>query len=362
VDADLERRFSNLAYARAAQFYSSVVERTRAVPGVQAVGAVSGLPLMGEIWGKTVTLHDRPLPMTLHDLPAIQYRVVAGDYFRALGIPIVAGRAFTDGDTEPAPKVAIVNREMARRHWGGQDPIGKVIAVNPPVHLLPPGAVPAGYTPTLFTIVGVAADVHYGALNARPVPLVYTPFSQGSEGQATMDLVVRGTGDPALLAPAVRSAIREVDPDVPASQVRTMADRLSAAVATPRLQTAMLGSFAALALLLAVVGVYGVVSEAARRRTREVGIRMAVGASSRAILVLFLRHGMRLVAAGVAAGLLTAVALTRTMQALLFEVSPTDARVFAGVTLALSVVALAAAWFPARRATRLQPTVALRAE
>jgi ABC-type antimicrobial peptide transport system permease subunit len=177
-----------------------------------------------------------------------------------------------------------------------------------------------------------------------------------------MHLVVRGGGDPRRLLPALREAIRQVDPDIPASQVRTMDERVSAAVATPRLQTVVLGAFAGLALLLAGLGIYGVMSDAAQRRTREVGIRMAVGATSRAILVLFLRAGMRMVAAGVAVGLVTAFALTRAMQALLFQVSPTDLRVFAGVTLALSAVALVAAWMPARRATRLEPTVVLRAE
>lgn len=362
VDAELERRFDNRAYERAAVFFSQVIDRTRALPGVQAAGAIDGLPLMGEIWSKSLTLYDRPLPATLRELPVIQYRVVAGDYFRALGIPIVAGRAFTDADTEPAPNVAIVNRELARRHWGGQDPVGKVISVNPPIQLVPAGTVPPDYKPTLFTIVGVAADAHYGALSDHPAPLVYIPYAQGSEGENTMYLVVRGGGDPARLVPAVRDAIRQVDPDVPGSQVRAMADRVDAAVATPRLQTALLGAFAGLALVLAAVGIYGVMADAARRRTREVGIRMAIGATSRAILVLFLGHGMRMVAAGVAAGLLAAFALTRAMQALLFEVSPTDPRVFAGVTLALAAVALAAAWIPARRATRLQPTVALRAD
>jgi putative ABC transport system permease protein len=362
VDEALERRFDNRAYARAAEFFSQVIERTRAAPGVRSVGAINGLPLMGEIWDKNVTLYDRPLPATLRELPVIQYRVVAGDYFRALGIPVVAGRAFTDADTDAAEKVAIVNREMARRHWGDRDPVGKVISVNPPIQLVPAGTVTPDYKPTLFTIVGVAADAHYGALHQRPAPLVYIPYSQGSEGETTMYLVVRGAGHPERLAPAVRDALRQVDPDVPASQVRTMADRVSAAVATPRLQTALLGAFAGLALLLAAVGIYGVMSDAARRRTREVGIRMALGASTRAILGLFLRHGVRLVAAGVAAGLLAAFALTRAMQTLLFEVSPTDARVFGAVTLALSAVALAAAWVPARRATRLQPTVALRSD
>jgi predicted permease len=362
VDEALERRFDNRAYARAAQFFSQVVDRARAVPGVQAAGAVNALPLMGEVWGKTLTLYDRPLPATLRELPGMQYRVVAGDYFRALDIPILAGRPFTDADTDQAAKVCIVNRALARRHWGEQDPVGKVISVNPPFALVPAGTVPPTYKPTLFTIVGVAADAHYGALSARPLPLVYTPYAQGSEGETTMYLVVRGAGDPARLAPAVREVIRQVDPDIPASQVRTMSDRVSAAVATPRLQTAVLGAFAALALLLAGVGIYGVMSDAAQRRTREVGIRMALGATSRTILALFLRHGMRMVAVGVAVGLVAALALTRAMQALLFQVSPTDARVFAGVTLALSVVALAAAFLPARRATRLEPTAALRAE
>jgi putative ABC transport system permease protein len=362
VDEQLERRFDNRAYQRAAVFFSQVIDRTRALPGVQAAAAVNGLPLQGEIWSKSLTLYDRPLPATLRELPVMQYRIVAGDYFRALGIPILAGRAFTDADTEPAPKVAIVNRELARRHWGNGDPLGKVISVNPPVQLVPAGTVPPDYKPTLFTIVGVAADAHYGALSDRPAPLVYIPYAQGAEGETTMYLVVRGGGDPARLAPAVRDAIRQVDPAIPASQVRTMADRMSAAVATPRLQTVLLGAFAGLALLLAAVGIYGVMADAARRRTREVGIRMAVGASTHAILVLFLGHGMRMVATGVAAGLLAAFALTRAMHALLFEVSPTDPRVFAAVTLSLAAVALAAAWIPARRATRLQPTVALRAD
>jgi ABC-type antimicrobial peptide transport system permease subunit len=175
-----------------------------------------------------------------------------------------------------------------------------------------------------------------------------------------MYLVVRASGDPGALAPAIRERIRQVDPDVPASGVQTMNARVSASVARPRLHTILLGAFAGLALLLAAVGIYGVMSDAAERRTREIGIRMAVGAGSPAILGLFLRQGLAMVLVGVAAGLLGAFALTRAMQTLLFEVSPTDPLVFAGITLVLATVALVAAWVPARRATRLDPLVALR--
>ncbi len=360
VDEELERRFSRLAYARATGFFNEVIRETRSVPGVGAVGAINGLPLMGEIWGKNVTLHDRPLPASLRELPAIQYRVVAGDYFRALGVSILAGRDFTEADTEPAAKVAIINREMARLHWKGRDPIGKVIAVNPPLHLVPAGTVPPDYEPTLFTIVGVAADVHYGALSALPTPLVYTPYAQGSEGEMTMYLVVRAAGDPSALVGAIRERIRQVDPDVAVSNVQTMDARVSASVARPRLHTIVLGAFAGLALLLAATGIYGVMSNAARQRTREIGIRMALGASPSAILALFLRQGIAMVAVGVTAGLLGAAALTRALRTLLFGVSATDPLVFASIALLLSAVALVAAWLPAQRATRLDPVVALR--
>jgi predicted permease len=362
VDQELERRFSPRAYVKATAFFGDVIEGSRSVPGVTAVGAINALPLMGEVWSKSVTLHDRPLPASLEELPTIQYRVVAGDYFRALGISVLAGRAFTDLDSLSSAKVAIVNREMARRHWSGQDPIGKVIAVNPPIHLLPPGSVPPDYAPTLFTIVGVVDDVRYGALSARPAPLVYTPYAQGSEGETTMYLVVRSAQEPDLLAPAIRDRVRQVDPDVPASAVRTMTDRVTAALSAPRLQTRALGAFAALALLLATVGIFGVMSDVTQRRTREIGIRMALGADASAILLLFLRQGVRLVGVGIGLGLLAAVALTRVMRSLLFEVSPTDPRVFAAITLVLSTVALAAAWIPARRATRLHPVAALRTD
>jgi predicted permease len=361
VDQALERQFSPLAYARASAFFGDVLDRVRAVPGVTAAGAVNGLPLMGDVWGKTATLYDRPLPATMGELPGIQYRVVAGDYFRALRVPILAGRPLTDADGEDAPKVAVISREMARRHWGDANPVGKVLSVNPPRALVPAGSLPADYEPRRFTIVGVAGDVRYASLGAAPSAVVYVPYAQGAEGQTMMYLTVRTEGDPLLVAAAVRERVRAVDPDVPAT-VRTMEDRVSASLAQPRLHTAVLGAFALLALVLASVGVYGVMAYSTRLRTREIGIRMAIGAESRAILALLLGNGLGMVGAGVAAGLLGAFAVTRALQSLLFEVSPSDPLVFAEVTVGLSAVAMLAAWVPARRASPLEPLVALRAD
>jgi predicted permease len=362
VDAALERRFAPEAYARSARFYADVVEQVRTLPGVRAVGAINGLPLAGEVWGKSITFYDRPLPATLRELPAIQYRVVAGDYFQALAVPILRGRAFAATDTADGAKVAIVNRELVRRYWNDQDPIGKVLSVNPPLALIPAGTVPPDYKPDLFTVVGVAADVHYASLSTAPSPVVYVPFAQGSEGTTTMFLVVRAAEDPLALAGAVRDRIRQVDPDVPASSIRTMEDRVSASLAQPRLRAIVLGTFAGLALLLAGVGTYGVVSYSARQRTREIGIRMAIGASSRAILGLLLGRGFVLVGLGLAAGVVGALALTRALRTLLFGVSTSDPVVFLGVTAMLGTIAMVAAWVPARRATRLEPVVALREE
>jgi predicted permease len=360
VDPELERRFSPLAYEKATRFFDAVVEEVRGVPGVAAVGAINGLPLMGDVWGKNVTLYDRPIPATLRELPEIQYRVVAGDFFRALDVPILAGRAFADTDTASGAKVAIVSREMVRRHWKDQDPIGKVLSVNPPAHLLPKGAVPSDWTPTLHTVVGVAADVRYAAMGTAPLPVVYVPFAQGAEGTTTMYLVARSEGDPLALAAGIRDRVRQVDRDIPTSAVRSMEDRVSASLASPRLQAIVLGTFAGLALGLAGVGIYGVMSYSMRQRTREIGIRMAIGASSRSILGLFLKRGFAIVYAGIACGLVAAFALTRVLRTLLFEVSPSDPIVFAGVTVVLAAVAMAAAWIPAHRATRLEPLVALR--
>ncbi len=363
VDASLERQFSPLAYVHSTQFFTDVIERVRTVPGVRAAGAINGLPLAGEVWGKSITFYDRPLPANLRDLPSIQYRVVAGDYFHVLGIRILRGRAFSDQDTLRSPKVAIVNRELVRRYWNDEDPIGKVVSANPPASLVPAGTLPPGYVgPEKFTVVGVADDVHYGGLDRQPVPLLYVPYSQGSEGATNMFLVVKTEEDPVSVAGAVRLCVAQVDPDQPIASLRTMQAHVAASLVLPRLEAMVLGVFAALAVMLTAIGIYGVISYSVTRRTREIGVLMALGAAQADVVAMVLHQGLRLTAIGLVFGLVGALALTRVLRSLLFGVTSTDPAVFAGLATALAGVALLAAYLPARRAARVDPLVALRCD
>jgi putative ABC transport system permease protein len=371
VDRDLDRQLSPLAYERSVRFFTDVIDRARSVAGVRAAGAINGLPLMGEIWGKNVVFYDRPLPADMNGLSPVQYRVVAGDYFRALGIRIRSGRAFADRDTRQAPKVVIVNRELVRRYWNDQDPVGKILSVNPPLQILPKsvveeairaGRIPPNYEPDRFTVVGVADDVLYGGLSRSALPLVYAPYAQASEGTTNMFLTVLTEGDPMTVVGAIREQIRQVDRDQPVASIQTMSARVSASVSQPRVQMNVLGAFAALAILLAAIGIYGVMSYAVTQRTREIGIRMALGAGRREVLNLVLRQGITMIALGVALGLAGAMLMTRVLRTLLFGVSTTDPSVFAAIVVLLSATAWVATYVPALRATRVDPLVALRDE
>lgn len=363
IDADLERIFSRHANARAAAFVSDVVERVRQLPGVKAVGFTSAMPLGGDNWGKGVTFYDRPLPTNLRNLPPFEYRVVAGDFFRALGVPIRKGRAFDDRDVLGSQDVAIVSEEFARRYWGNSDPLGKVISVNPPAQLVPAGTLPAGYQgPEKFTVVGVAADVRYAGLHQPQGPVAYVPFFQGAEGTTDLFLLVRTDGDPASLAGAVRERIWQVDEHQPVKEIAALEETVSASVAKPRLQTALLGFFAALATVLAAVGIYGVVSYSVAQRSHEMGVRLALGAQPGHLFQLVVGQSFWLTAAGIGIGLVVSVALTRLLRTFLFQVSPTDPSTYASVAVLLAAVTLAACYWPARRASRVAPMVALRHE
>jgi len=371
VDRELDRRGSPLAYTRTAAFFTDVVSRIRTVPGVVAVGGTNGLPLMGEVWGKSLTLLDRPLPAEMSGLPSMQYRVISGDYFKALGIRILSGRPFHDTDTARAPKVAIVNQELARRHWAGGSPLGRMISVNPPLALVPKsiveearraGTIPPDYEPDRFTIVGVADDARYGALDRSPAPVVYVPYAQGSEGTTNMFFAVKTAGDPLSLVPAIRHQVAQLDPDQPVASIQTMTARVDASVAQRRMQMNVLGSFAAMAILIAVVGIYGVMSYTVAQRSREIGIRLALGAARRDVVAVVMRQGMTMVAAGLVAGLAGALAITRVMRSLLFGVSPTDPLVFTAIVVLLAATAAAATYVPARRASRLDPLTMLRTD
>jgi putative ABC transport system permease protein len=371
VDRELERRFDPSAYTRATTFFNELIDRTQSLPGVRSVGAINGLPLMGEVWRKNATLLDRPLPRDLSGLPPIQYRVVSGDYFGALGIRLLYGRTFTQRDTLDAPKVAVVNREMMRRHYGDVAPTGKLLSVNPPLELLPAslvadarrnGTLPPDYEPAKFTIVGVVDDVRYGGLRQGVLPLVYVPHAQGAEGTTAMYFVVRADGDPLRVADPFRQHVRDLDRDQPVANIRTMDARLWETVAQSRLQMVVLGAFAAIAALLAAIGIYGVMSYSVTQRSREIGIRLALGAARQEVLAMVLRQAYAMVGTGLAIGLAAALLLTGVLRSLLFGVSPTDPGVFAAIVALLAATGCLASYLPARRAARFDPVETLRAE
>ncbi len=362
-DERLAALFRDDAAAKATQFFNDAMARIAALPGVEAVGAISNLPLTGEAWGKSLTLYDRPLPATIRDLPAMQYRVVAGDYFRALRIAILEGRAFDKNDNLASQKVVVINQTLARRFWPKESALGKQLSIDPPSALVPKGTLPPGYEgPPKYTVIGVATDVHYGAVDADPRPLVYGLHSQGSQSALGLQLVVRAKNDPMTLAPAMREQIAQIDRDVPLANLQPLESLIATQMAQPKLELWLLGSFAALALLLAAVGIYGVMAYSVTQRTREIGIRMALGAARTDVLRLLLGQGLRLVVLGLGVGLLGALALTRVMQKLLFGVSATDPIVFTVIALGLAVIAMLASYLPARRAMRVDPLVALRYE
>jgi putative ABC transport system permease protein len=277
-----------------------------------------------------------------------RWRVATPDYFRTMRIPIVKGRSFTEQDTKGAPRVAIVNEALARKHWPGQDPIGKRFRFYGPPDQT-----------SWFQIVGVVEDVTH-ELNMPVTPEYYFPFAQDS--WSAMTLVARTNVDPTSLAASLRQQVWAIDKDQPVYEVQSMNQVWSMAASLYSFSSVTLGGFAVVALLLASLGIYGVMAFAVHQRTQEIGIRMALGATTTEVMKLVLRHGMKLALVGIGIGLVGAFALTRFMKALLVEVQPTDLLTFAIVSASLFVAALLACYLPARRATKVDPLVALRYE
>jgi len=317
-----------------------------AIPGVEAVGTTTRLPLGSQLSTK-LDVRDRPVPDG--EQPEVEFRRAGGAYFAAMGIPVFQGRAFDGRDTPDAPGAMMLSRSLAQRLWPGEDPIGKQVRFWF-----------AGITPDApwLEVVGVAGDIKHFGLDAAAPDIAYFPASQGPPTNPL--LAIRTPGEPAALVAAVRDRIRAIDPDIVQYDVRTMDALVDASVAGRRFNMLLLGLFGGLALALAAVGIYGVIGYAVRRRSHELGIRLALGAARRDVLGLVVGGGMRLAGLGLALGLLAAVPLTRLMRSLLFEVSPTDPAAFGAVTLLLAGVALVASYLPARRATRIDPTHALR--
>jgi putative ABC transport system permease protein len=330
-------------------YYREVIERVSRIPGVEAVGAINTLPLSK---GPTAgfRIEGRPL-LTPDKWPGANYRSVSPDYFHALNIPLVQGRAFTERDNAEAPLVMIVNQALARRDFPSENPVGKRINL---------GNTDRNGQPVWFEIVGLAANVRSLELAEEAQPEFYLSHLQDTF--AEMSLVIRAAVEPANLAAAVRQAAAEVDKTQPVSKVETMVRIVSATVSQPRFNLFLFGLFGGLALLLSSAGIYGVTAYSVAERTPELGLRLALGAQTSDVLKLILGQGLRLILAGIGWGLAAAFALTRWLTTWLFGVSPTDPLTFAVIALLLLLVALLACWIPARRATQVDPMIALRCE
>jgi putative ABC transport system permease protein len=349
VRVDLPKARYELVPAQT-QFREQVLENLNSLPGVSAA-MVSEIPLGGNAINHNFIIEGRP-PLTPGEEPELYSRSVAGEYFRVLGIPILQGRALTRDDRSDAPLVGVINESMARQYFPEQNPIGARIrwARSDEIQWI--------------TIVGVAGNVrHFGLANAEE-PAVYTPFAQsGQEWKRWSEIVVRsqGTPGPALVS-QLKAMVWKVDPAIPVTKVRTMSEVMSISLAAQRFNTFLLGVFATVALLLASVGLYGVLAFSVAQRTREIGIRMALGAQTRDVLRLILRQGLTLSLLGIVAGVCVSLAGTRVLAGFLHGVAPTDPATFAAVALILVAVALVACLVPARRAMRVDPIVALRHE
>jgi predicted permease len=337
--------------AQVTAFYSQLLENVQALPGVQSAAAASLVPMVGNSSG-SVTLEDRPQPPGSPSLEA-DMRVVSPDYFRAMETPILRGRGFTAGDVDGAQPVAVIDEMMAETLYPNEDPIGRLIKRG--------GAMS---TNPWMTIVGVATHVKNQGLDAEGRVQLYMPLFQRPFTQPLRNtyLVARTGSNPTAVAGAMRAAVAEADSDLPLANIRTMEEVLSESVATRRLSMSLLGLFAIVALLLAAIGLYGVLAYSVARRTHEIGIRMALGARPRDVLRLVVGQGVLLIGVGIAVGLAAAFLVTRMMADLLFGVSATDPLTFVGTPLVLGAVALAASYFPARRAARVDPMIALRYE
>jgi predicted permease len=331
------------------QFFKQVIDNMKSIPGVVSVGAVSELPLGGGEEMDVFAYEGQTRPKNFSEEPTADFRFIDHGYFKTLGVDLLAGRTFNENEDSSKPPVAIINETMARRYFGSGSAIGR--------------RVKAGSFDTeqpWATVVGVVRDLKHSGLDAEPRAQLYFPYQQISWGR--MAIVVRSSIDVAPLFEPMREAVWAVNKDQPVTELRRMDDYLNDSVSQQRFNSILLGAFALLALGLAAVGIYGVVSFAVTRRTREIGIRMALGATTRDILRLVMQNEMKLVLIGLTLGLLGAMVLTRFMTALLFGVTATDALTFTTVTGGLILVALFACWLPARRAAKVDPLVALRNE
>ena len=332
------------------QFYSRVLERLRTLPGVTSAGMVMNLPLSGASMNRGFQIEGRPQPKPDENV-SMDYQVVSYDYFATLEVPVIRGRGLTEQDHETAPRVIVINETMARQYWPNEDPVGKRIIIGE-----------SSKDTSWRTIVGVVGDIRHASLTEAPVPCAFIDYRQDLESWPRMGFVVKTKSDPASLTSIVRSSLVAIDPQQPVYAIDTMDKVLNDSVAPRKFAMSLITALAVIAVVLAMVGIYSVISFSVSERTREIGIRMALGAKRRDVLALVLGQGIRVAALGILLGLAIAFVLTRLMATLLFQVSTTDPKTFALVAFLLGTVALFACYFPARRATRVDPLLALKDE
>jgi putative ABC transport system permease protein len=329
-----------------AAFYAQLFERLSALPGVRAAGGVSELPLGDMANMGTFEIEGRPAPSRA-DLPHADWRSASPRYFNAINLGLRAGRLFDERDGADAPRVAIIDEAAASKYWPGESPIGRRLTTDG-----------GSASVTWREIVGVVRTVHHDSLDKAPRGTVYFPLAQ--RATASIFAVLHTDGNPIAVLPSARAAVRAVDPALPVFDARTLEERLGQSLGRRRIATWLIGVFACLALALAVIGVYGVMSYDVSQRAREIGIRMALGANGRDVLRLVLGGGLKMAALGVVAGAAIASWFARVAGGLLFGVSPYDPLTYAGLATALLGLAVAAAYLPARRAIALSPIASLR--
>jgi putative ABC transport system permease protein len=330
-----------------AAFFQRLTAQLSALPGVKSASAINHLPLGGDVWTLGFTVEGRPESQAA-ERPSAVYRVVCPEYFRTFGAVLLKGRDFSEHDGPSSPDVVIINEAFARRQWPGEEPLGRRIKVN-------------GGGSNTREVIGVVRDLKQGEWASESKPEMYLPHAQAASPRS-MTLVIRATSDPSVLGPDVRREVWAIDKDLPVSHVISMEEVVAESVGQQRFNTLLIGLFAAAALVLSAVGVYSVMSHTVAERTHEIGVRMALGARSRDVLGMVIRQGLMLTLAGLALGLAGALALTRVLVSILYEVSATDPLVFGAVVAALTFTALLACYVPARRATKVDPLMALRYE
>jgi putative ABC transport system permease protein len=333
--------------AKVSEFYAQLLERIRQLPGVRSASADAYLPFTGDIAGTGVEVEGRP-PLSAAEQPEVDVAVVEPHFFETLGIPLLSGRTFNDREAREVSHNVVISQSMARKLWPNEDPVGKRVTIHMKDQDVP------------SQVIGVVGDVKHTGLDSEIHATAYWPHPELAYN--FMTLVIRTDGDPLALAPAVRQAVWSLDKDQPVVDISTMEDLLWVSLARARFSTVVLGVFAGMALLLAVTGIYGVVSCSVAERTREIGIRVALGAQRTDVLRMVLRQGLTLAGVGIAIGIAVALGATRLLTSLLFGTSPSDPATFASVAGLLIAVALSACYVPARSAMKVDPMVALRYE